>query len=577
MDKRYQTTQQEFELLQKWISRYDRVILFLCSNRLDKSELVFLKQMWAKTTTWTSFNNTFLNALGENVFVNLRSLVLLPQISEGEVGCLRGRANVTIHLNLADWVVLRDDRQLVTPVTYRGTRAVCALSSDFGHPEALDRTLFQPMLHSRRCISREIPRESGWTAAFDGREVIFGCVPLKSFRTNDPTSCNASTYKEIFDVLLSLNATLKLVFFGNFESSQKALFRGDLDIIMTSIFTSELAFKLFYYPEIIEYRYERFYAWKGEATVSFLTFLLHSWPAVFSVLLVMVACYITFNCSQCLERRRRGRFRFHGDWAMFLIASVFKTPAPVPSQFVGNNHATYRQSQKVLILAWLLGVLPLGVYFSGGLTSSLAVIIPPDPIDTVDELEAALDEGKLYPCIFRDSGSRFFLNNSGERNNQDLRAKLKAAFERKCGTVDLTFEYVMDCLNSCAKRPGFVCFLHGFDECFFKTETRPYSESRDDLGLALSSIPMRKDFTLASQFNKLTRRIFETELNPYAFNRPRWCGKNGPQSLPSEEINIGSTKILTLNDMYAFLLLFLILLLLSVCVLFIEIMAAWKL
>ncbi|KAH9372396.1 hypothetical protein HPB48_019968 [Haemaphysalis longicornis] len=576
MEKPYQITQQEFVLMQKWISRYDSVMLLLCSNSPDKSELVLLKQMRAKTTTWTSLNAAFFKELMKNTFVNWRSLVLLPRIFEREVGCLRGRENGTLPLNLADWVVLRDDSQLVRPVTYRGVQAVCALSSDFAYLEALNRSASKPRVHSRKCISKKIPQKSGWTAAFDGHEVILGCVPLQSVRTNDPITCNSGTYDGVFDVLRTLNATLKFVFFEHFASSVNALFEGDVDIIIASIITSEESFKVFFYPEVVEYRYERFYAWKGEATVSFVTFFLHSWPAVLSVLIVMAAAYITFNISECLERRRRGRFRFHCDWAMFLIASVFATPAPLPWQSVGNNRGANKRSQKVMALAWLFGVLPLSVYFSGELTSSLAVTIPPDPIDTVDELEAALDQGKLYPCIFRDNGQGLFLNNRGQSNNHNLRMKLRAAFERQSGTVELSFAYFTDCLNSCAKRPGFACFLYALDECFFKTEIRPYAESRDDLGLALISTPVRKDFILAGQFSKVTRRVFETALDPYAFNRPRRCAKNGSILLPSEKINVGATEILTLDNIHAFLLLFLVLLLLCVCVLSIEIVASSK-
>ncbi|KAH9372393.1 hypothetical protein HPB48_019965 [Haemaphysalis longicornis] len=547
-----------------------------CNNPLDKSELSLLKNLCTKRTTW-SFNSAFRKALDENKFVNLRSLVVLPKVFEWQDVCLYGSSKKTLPLNMADWVILRDHRQVRTAVTYRGKLTVCPGSFDAGTLEALDGTISTPTVYSRNCISGEAPHESAWSAAFDGRKVIFACILILPGRKNfPPNTCAYPDYNLTYEVLRTLNVTLSFAFYSTLASARNALFEGDADIVMTSVITNAFHFNDFFFPEITQYRYERFYTWKGEATVSFVAFVLHSWPALLSVLAVMMVSLMALYFIEYLERMRCARFSEHSHWTMILMASFLGMPAHLPHEFVVNSRGHYKQIKKVILTVWLLCVLPLCVYFRGELTSSTAVIIPPDPVDTVDELEAGLDQGKLRPCIVSGHAEDFLLKNHFQRGNQVLREKLTAAFEHHSGTDTLTFHDYMACLNSCATRPGFACFLYAMGDCFLKAESWPFVESRNELGLAFISTPVRKDFSLGKQYNKVMRRIFETALNPYDFHKPRWCGKNKPNLALNEDVDIIPPQRLRLYDIQVFLSFFLGKILTCVCVLCIEVMSSWK-
>ncbi|KAH9372628.1 hypothetical protein HPB48_018473 [Haemaphysalis longicornis] len=420
-------------------------------------------------------------------------------------------------------------------------QAQCASSSYIEKLEAIDVTISNKIAYSGSCISKEIPRQPKLTEAFDGREVVLACLPLNSVLKNY-TLCNYPLYNVTLQVLETLNATVKFRFYADFASAKNALFEGNADIMFHIVVFHQTVFNDFFFPEILEFRHWRFYVWKGKASVSFVTFVARSWPALISLLVATTAALMTLNFRQCLERRRYGCFRATGDWAMFKLASLFAIPAHLPDEFAGSSGGRYKRSQEVMIVVWLLGLLPLSAYFRGELTSSLAVIIPPDPIDTVRELEEALDQGKLHPCISNQSRRNLFLNDSSESSNEVLLGKLRAAFEQLSKTVQLNFADFTDCLESCATKPGFACFLYALGDCYLKSNSWPYIESQDELGLALISTPVRKDFPLAKQYNKITRRIFETALNPYAFNFPRRCLPNRPVTEYSTAIPIGSKK-----------------------------------
>ncbi|KAH9372412.1 hypothetical protein HPB48_009636 [Haemaphysalis longicornis] len=516
--------------MQKWTTEYHRIMLVTCNKPLDKTVLLMLKQVGAKLTTWTSSHAGFRRALQESTFLNLRSIVLFPTIIEGQARCLSGSLNETLPTNLVDWATLRDKTPLRTAVTYRGEKVICGNGNVSGTLEALGGTISKPRMYPHSCNSHQIERQSGWSAAFGGREVTFACLPIISLNRNYArNTCDNARYNITFNVLRMLNATLKFDCYADYHVAEKALFRGDVDIMIISRVIDVSAFKFYFFPEILGYGYETFYSWKGQETVSYVTFFQNCWPAFLSLVAAMVAAVVALNFNQYLQRRRYTRFSVQADWVMFLIGSFLATPAKLPCEFDGNSRGHYKRSQRVTIIVWLLGVVPICVYFRGELTSSLAVVIPSDPIDTVDELEAALDRGEFHPCITEEYDIDFFLETNSGSSTVDLREKLRAAFELKSGTANLRLRNVVDCLNSCATRPGFACFLFSLGECHMRSSSWPYVESRETLGHNLISTPVRKDFPIGKQYNKVTRRIFETGLNRFDINSPRWCSDKSPK------------------------------------------------
>ncbi|KAL3184007.1 hypothetical protein MRX96_006322 [Rhipicephalus microplus] len=78
---------------------------------------------------------------------------------------------------------------------------------------------------------------------------------------------------------------------------------------------------------------------------------------------------------------------------LFLFAVLLATSRPFPKP------RRWARSQNVFCIIWTLAMVPLSQYFRCVLTSLLTVGRPASNLDTLEELEDALDAGIVAPCV----------------------------------------------------------------------------------------------------------------------------------------------------------------------------------
>ncbi|KAL1430378.1 hypothetical protein MTO96_015084 [Rhipicephalus appendiculatus] len=207
---------------------------------------------------------------------------------------------------------------------------------------------------------------------------------------------------------------------------------------------------------------------------------------------------------------------------MFLVASFLASSAPIDIEVRGYPFRMRSLGRRAMLGAWMLGILPLSAYYRSELTSRLSVQVPPEVVDTLGELEAALDKNEIEPCILKDGCLHAMVEDEKHyHGNRSLDLKLMRAFNRRPKDSRLVFDNQEGCLR-CADRRGFACFLCGLSYCTAPKVRQDYVESREPLNVALVTTPLRKGNRLARPYHQLLQRLFETALHPFGDKR-RHC------------------------------------------------------
>ncbi|KAH7937940.1 hypothetical protein HPB49_017814 [Dermacentor silvarum] len=284
----------------------------------------------------------------------------------------------------------------------------------------------------------------------------------------------------------------------------------------------EQTFEYALYPHPLQYTYETFYLSKygQEMETVFFAVLNQSQGAFLFLLITMLGVWAALSLGDCVHF---GAVRTESmlDAAMFLVASFLATSTPVDTQVRGYTFNVHSARRTAILSAWMLGILPLSAFYRSELTSRLSVQVPPDHVDTLEELEAALDKSEIEPCIVRDGCLHALAEGQLSHGNRSLDLKLKEAFNRRPNGSRRVFDYQRDCLE-CAGRRGFACFLCGLGYCDLRKTRRNYVQSKDSLNIALVTTPVRKGYRLAQPYRQFLQRLFETALRPFS-HKGQYC------------------------------------------------------
>ncbi|KAL1466763.1 hypothetical protein MTO96_042516 [Rhipicephalus appendiculatus] len=157
-------------------------------------------------------------------------------------------------------------------------------------------------------------------------------------------------------------------------------------------------------------------------------------------------------------------------------------------------------------------MLPLSQYFQGELTSTVTVGRPAESLDTLDELEAALDAGVAAPCVTRDSASFVGIKylDHPTKLGQKLRASL---FEH---SDKLVTDSLRSCFD-CAARSGSVCYGPRMPSLVLKGSPHPIAAFDENFMTRAFSMPLRKSFPLRDAYRAFLQSLTEHGLldSPY--------------------------------------------------------------
>ncbi|KAH7976220.1 hypothetical protein HPB52_010100 [Rhipicephalus sanguineus] len=327
-----------------------------------------------------------------------------------------------------------------------------------------------------------------------------GCVRSKQFEDYD--ICSVHSY--ILDMLEAKNVSLVYQLASDWWTAWHDLYCENTDVTVLSVPFNVQVLAMATYSEI-QMVSETFYALAGNTQAPSLfqtTLRSASTVAMTAASLTICAGLLVLTGGPPLRDRAQST-------TLFLYAVLMATSRPFP------EHRRWPRVQNALCLIWVLAMVPLSEYFRCELTSLVTVGVPASNLDTLEELEAAVDAGAMVPCVQTRSATLDSLTRSDHPTTlgQKLRASLMKHREK------LVKDNVRSCID-CAKKVNGVCYaprwppslpvlahVAAFYENFI---TRP------------ASLPIRKTFPLKDAFRAFLQRVREADL----LSSPQ-CKKDG--------------------------------------------------
>ncbi|KAH6936159.1 hypothetical protein HPB50_014274 [Hyalomma asiaticum] len=174
--------------------------------------------------------------------------------------------------------------------------------------------------------------------------------------------------------------------------------------------------------------------------------------------------------------------------SIFLLASLYSTSYSSPriGRWIGLG--------AFICGLWMMDMLPFSNYFRSELTTRVTLRSFPDHMDTMVELERALDERRVVPCVEKDPFLHQLL--TIDLPNVNLHKKLRSAFGNSKDREGLVQTTYIQCLK-CALTKGRFCYSPSLPPWFrspYKVEwivLSPDSESIRTLSRYVSETPVR--------------------------------------------------------------------------------------
>ncbi|KAH9372573.1 hypothetical protein HPB48_021517 [Haemaphysalis longicornis] len=508
--------------LPKWTAINDEVSFVTCDKNWKTFDTLLLQHVVMKVTVWSRARSTVLAWLLENINVGKRTAIVFPTISGGLNACLLDSLARRFPFFAADWVIFNDEDGTVAKVKryflYRGRYAACMVSRLSEWPKHKANRLSQkgaPAVLSRRCIPHKSGPRSTWTDALNGATFFSACLELRAPDNETTNSCANDHFRPILQALWHANATINFKVYVKDTDVYSDMFRGDMDMLLFPQIVPEDTM-LVAFPAVLFYLHGNFYAYSGDGEQWVLSFavLAQSQVTLAVLLLFGVVVWLTLSAAGCVTQGIN--FNWRVNWHVILHSATFTISTllgnSAPTLFDGNRSRSVSTAIRIVLAVWALGTIPMKVYLCAILTSRLAVYVPPNPVDTLGELEALLDSGEMTPCVIENTAPHWWLTRN-EPAASSLYQKLRAAFKRSPNVAGLTFGTFAECLERCASKPGFVC-IYLSPSIWSESYDKNSVASREDLGLQLGSFPFRKDFPYLRAYRNFLLRMIETGLYP---------------------------------------------------------------
>ncbi|KAH7950754.1 hypothetical protein HPB52_000242 [Rhipicephalus sanguineus] len=325
-----------------------------------------------------------------------------------------------------------------------------------------------------------------------GKVMKIGCVRPKD--TRDLDFCLLHSY--LFDMLETKNVSLM---FQSTSSSSMTL--GDLycentDMAVLRMPLNEHMLAMGTYDEV-QMVSETFYAPASKTQAPSLYHI-----TLRSVLTIAVTAASLAICSGLLVLIGGPHVHERAQSeTLFLLAHLLARSTPFP------NPARWPRVQNAVYLFWALAMLPLSQYFQGELTSVVTVGRPANSLDTLEELEVALDAGAMAPCVLMNTAG--FKNLVHSNHSTTLGQKLQASLLKH--PDQLVKDSTHSCLECATKTDG-VCHAPRMPSSILKRFSVQVTPFDENFVTRPGSLPVRKTFPLKDAFRAFLQRVREGDL-----------------------------------------------------------------
>ncbi|KAH6928333.1 hypothetical protein HPB50_014409 [Hyalomma asiaticum] len=418
--------------VERWLKPNSELVFLSCDSSVEPAYQLLTRNISKRVTLWQCCKKEFYETLEANRLNNVRTVVVVLGKPDGKISCVRKALHEPSLMILIEWIIFNEGNETLTSpkdlLTFDADFPACreggASSLSDKEADGLTSTPGVTVV-SRRC-PQQGDGDKTRTFAMRNKLVHVGCMPRLG--EEGKTTCAGDYLKDIFAALRQFNTTPIFIHYSGYRTAVDGLVEGYVDILLILHKASLKGLKLFDYPGFLEYRNEAFYTKRmPHSEESSFAVLVHSRDLFVNLSLVMLAAVIVMSAQRYIELGR-DIVASLSDSAMFLISSFLATYSPCSTG--SRRRSAFRTvcSRNVITIIWLFGMLPLSNYMRGELISRMAVLLPPNHLDTLDELEQALDQGKLTPCLF--NGESFPLPTGSIRSASTLQQKLTLSIQR---------------------------------------------------------------------------------------------------------------------------------------------------
>ncbi|KAL1432014.1 hypothetical protein MTO96_013684 [Rhipicephalus appendiculatus] len=348
---------------------------------------------WPRTT-WILNKGHFYNYLMKNSAADKSTVAIVPTLridwrqlwpavqtgfDRAFVRWIAARGNVTFPYS--------GDPALVLPACLAGLSQKKRVSQDvpnYNHHRSPMLYDYQPQKELR------VFKISTEKMSLSGKVMKIGCLRSKQF----PDLDICTLYSYLFDILRATNVSLEYRVHSHLSTLVDELYCENIDMVALIVPTNNIMLAVSTYSEIILVP-ETFYGPMNEIQAPSLydTTLRSALAfAMTAASLIICVCLLLLIGGPHVHQRAQTE-------TLFLLALFLARSTQFP------NATRWPRVQNIVYLFWALAMLPLSQYFQGELTSLVTVGRPANNLDTLQELEAALDAGVPAPYVPKGSAS----------------------------------------------------------------------------------------------------------------------------------------------------------------------------
>ncbi|KAL1443465.1 hypothetical protein MTO96_045987, partial [Rhipicephalus appendiculatus] len=254
----------------------------------------------------------------------------------------------------------------------------------------------------------------------------------------------------------------------------------------------------------VDIAYNTFYARANDTRViSVFDVLSYSTMGVSLTVTCMVVCAVVLASLSSIQRFQNLAVNFARE-AMFLLAGLLATSLPE------SQNQAHGRIRRVLYCFWFVSILSLSVYIRSEITAWVTVTGPADHLDTLEELESALDRRTVSPCVVEGTATMGILERSPQKSSSSLLRKLNAAYWRGSGDSPVV-QTPVECLFR-AGRADRVCFLPLQHDCLLENVARGVRQFQEPFTMVLEGFPVRHGYSLLPALRKFFFAVREAGL-----------------------------------------------------------------
>ncbi|KAH6924234.1 hypothetical protein HPB50_014065 [Hyalomma asiaticum] len=357
-----------------------------------------------------------------------------------------------------------------------------------------------PALFSRSCFEQEGRPLDGKHSELRNTVIRTACIDLRYRGGSGKRDCHSYETDIIFDALKLYNATVVNTFYTGARPLGIDMFHGLIDVHRNLGAAHPVSLREFHTPGLIMYWYESFYVKRENLVLlSFQDMLDESMFFLALVSVTLVSAMIFLALADALRVGRCNKDALTNSF-MVLLASFYSTCYSIPR--IGR----WTGLGAFVCGVWMMGILPFSNYFRSELTTRMTLRSFPDHMDNLAELERALDERRVVPCVVKDT----FLHTRLTSNQfiAILHRMLRSAFGASKDREELLQPTYSHCLN-CALKKGRFCYTPSLPSWFRSSYKGELVESREHVIPILLTIAIRKNYAHLRGLRDVIRKIIE--------------------------------------------------------------------